>query len=83
MNWKNVIQKADCRVIKCTATQCVHNENQQCTLPEITLGSKIGICEQFENPKMHSRKVQTPTPGQQSFIDRATRTLNEEKEGRQ
>jgi hypothetical protein len=75
MSWNKILKIAECKVAFCAARDCAHNEKGQCTLEYISVGAK-GECSKYKKDSEYTR-------GQQSFIDRATRTLNEEKEGRQ
>ena len=80
MSWKDIVNKAECRVTVCHATKCGHNKNLKCSLPEVTI-SDNGRCLMYtENPL--SPSLPERTRGQQSLIDRATRNLNEEKRNR-
>lgn len=43
---KPMFQQSDCRVEVCSATQCLHNRNNKCTLPTITI-KPDGGCGKF------------------------------------
>ena len=43
-------EAGQCRVAICNATECVHNENRQCMLAEVTIANDGG-CEQFKVSK--------------------------------
>tara|TARA_R110002020_G_scaffold154974_2_gene335731 strand:+ start:393 stop:635 length:243 start_codon:yes stop_codon:yes gene_type:complete len=80
MSWKDIVNKADCRVTVCYASKCKHNKGFKCSLSEVTI-SDNGSCLMYtQNPL--SPALPKLTGGQQSFIDRATRNLNEEKRNR-
>ena len=56
MTWEDKIRKvgpmfpvgeAECKISLCEATSCKHNENRNCTLPEVTVDNR-GQCRRFE-----------------------------------
>jgi len=86
MSWKDIVNKAECRVSVCNATACGHNINLKCSLPEVTI-SENGSCLMYTlNPLSRAlpdaKYVSNFPKPKQSLIDRATRNLNEEKRNR-
>ena len=73
MSWNNVLKIAECKVGLCAARDCMHNEAGQCTLAYISINAKGG-CAQYKSGE------EGYTRGQQSFIDRAKRTLESQRE---
>ena len=72
MSWNNILKIAECKVGLCAARDCTHNEAGQCTLEYISISAKGG-CAQYQREEGYTR-------GQQSFIDRARRTLESQKD---
>ena len=80
MSWNKILKIAECKVGLCAARDCINNKEGRCTLEYISIGAD-GNCNQLTKDEM--RGLHHYTPGQQSFIDRATRNLREEQAGRE
>ena len=81
MTWNRVLKIAECKVGLCEATDCTHNEDRKCTLEYVSINPKGGCAEYEKGESMPWHNLpEGRTRGQQSFIDRATRTLREQKE---
>ena len=50
MSWKDIVNKAECRVTVCYASKCKHNKGFKCSLSEVTI-SDNGSCLMYtQNP---------------------------------
>ena len=53
MTWEKVLKEGQCKIDKCLATKCKHNENQNCTLNFVIITSDAK-CQQFTRKEGYS-----------------------------
>ena len=71
MSWEIVLRgnEGECKINKCLATKCKHNENQNCMLDAVIITSDAK-CKQFTHKEGYSAgSALTPNPRVKAQVD--------------